>query len=204
MAEIRTACDVHLLFDWQLVTEIRTVKLEQLVTGSLWLKRSRKVGSWLKLAQLLMCTSTNWSWFSLTEPTPYKKSQFCLQTDSILSCPFHTIAYSVFCYFRNSVCSVFCQKFSCIFRAEWTKLKLTEIADVLKLKFGSCPKIWQPYQTGHIWSCPFHWTGHIYYCKGCSTLVMRRSFSLAESKAITGRNRSELSYAYVQTRLSVI
>jgi hypothetical protein len=35
MAEIRTACDVHLVFDWQLVTEIRTVKLEQLVTGSL-------------------------------------------------------------------------------------------------------------------------------------------------------------------------
>jgi hypothetical protein len=104
----------------------------------------------------------------------------------------------------GSVCSVFCQKFSCIFRAEWTKLKLTEIADVLKLKSRSCPKIWQPYQTGHIWSCPFHWTGHIYYCKGCSTLVMRRSFSLAESKAITSRNRSELSCAYVQTRLSVI
>jgi hypothetical protein len=79
----------------------------------------------------------------------------------------------------GSVCSVFCQKFSCIFRAEWSKLKLTEIADVLKLKCGSCPKIWQPYQTGHIWSCPCHWTGHIYYCKGCSTLIMRRSFSLA-------------------------
>jgi hypothetical protein len=45
----------------------------------------------------------------------------------------------------GSVSSVFCQKFSCIFRAEWSKVKLTEIADVLKLKCGSCPKIWQPY-----------------------------------------------------------
>jgi hypothetical protein len=35
MAEIRTACDVHLVFDWQLVTEIRTACDWQLVTETI-------------------------------------------------------------------------------------------------------------------------------------------------------------------------